>query len=80
MARIVPYQVDAMLEALPKRLVGPVEPPVQQVQSLARLAQLPDKLSERPPAAALPGEKAAARGRWRGSMRRARGVRRTHSR
>lgn len=69
MARIVPYQVDAMLEALPKRLVGPVEPPsVQQVQSLfARLAQLPDKLSELPaPAAALPGGEGSGAGQTAG--------------
>ena len=59
MARVVPYQVDALLEALPKRLVGPnLDPPsAEQVQALfGRLAHLPDKLADLPASAsALPG-------------------------
>ena len=58
MARVVPYQVDALLEALPKRLVGPnLDPPPQsRCRRCLDGAHLPDKLADLPASAsALPG-------------------------
>ena len=59
MANVVPYQIDALLEAVPKRLIASAleSPSSQDVQALfERLGQLPDKLADLPsPASTLPG-------------------------
>jgi hypothetical protein len=60
MARGVPYQIDALIDALPLRLVSGLKAETPELPDLARLferlAQLPERLADLPAAAsAMPG-------------------------